>query len=114
MGENDRPDWDVSAGLKRLLDCARTGLDDICPEGQTTLERLWKRLCGLGRAMPHGERLTPALLALTLQECGRDEKISRLASQYGQSERRLRYDAARLRVLLKIHERGNTDEADRF
>ena len=112
MGENDRPDWDVSAGLKRLLDCARTGLDEVCPSGQATLDRLWKRLCGLGRAMPHGERLTPALLALTLQECGRDEKISRLASQYGQSERRLRFDAARLRVLLKIHERGNTHEAD--
>ena len=114
LGENDRPDWDVSAGLKRLLDCARTGLDDICPEGQTTLERLWRRLCGLGRAMPHGERLTPALLALTLQERDQNAKIGRLASQYGQSERRLRFDAARLRVLLKIHERGNTDEADRF
>ena len=71
-------------------------------------------ICAAGQILIDLTGLTPALLALTLQECGRDEKISRLASQYGQSERRLRFDAARLRVLLKIHERGNTDEADRF
>ena len=109
------PDKVLPDGLNRLLSLARDSMGVGCPEALPVLERLWKRLtrCGNLRTFPiRDERMMPVLLALALQEAGYDERVPRLALQYGWSERRLRFDAARLGVLLKTHERGNTHEAD--
>lgn len=94
----------VPESALRLRDFCREWLRQGGIGDVQALDRLWS---GLDQPLlSRGERLAPALLALSLQACGRGEDTAKVAAQFGLSERRIRFDAARLRARLNKNERG--------
>ena len=95
--------------LEPLFEAACAGMETICPEARERLERLWRELAArydVRRDPRRIERLAPALICLAMEEDG----AHRVARLYGLSERRLRFDAARLRGILRRNERKNPEE----
>lgn len=108
--------------LERLRGSALAALEQLAdaPETHRALEEVWQAAIDsqeARRLLRRNGGGTAALLALTLERCGREDALARLAGCLGTSVRRLHFDAARLSARMRrtkeIHmEVLGHDEAD--